>query len=50
MAGEAEQAAAFAALEKILAGDWDRYLLRLRGAIRQRMETDAYQVLIRASE
>lgn len=35
-------AAAFAALEAIEAGEWDRYLLRLRAAIEQRRKTCDY--------
>lgn len=38
-----DQAHAFAALEAILAGEWDRYLLRLRAAITKRLATEAYQ-------
>jgi predicted aminopeptidase len=37
-----EQVDAFAALEHILTGDWDRFLLRLRAAIDQRRSTDEY--------
>lgn len=33
---------AFSALDRIEAGDWDRYLLRLRAAIQARMRTDEY--------
>jgi hypothetical protein len=39
-------AAAFAALNAIEAGDWDRYLLRLRAAIDMRRETAAYKATL----
>ena len=38
-----EAPAAFAALEKIESGDWDRYLLRLRAAINQRLPKVKYR-------
>ena len=38
-----EAAAAFAALEAIQSGEWDRYLLRLRAAINERMKTEGYR-------
>jgi len=41
-------AAAFAALQAIQAGEWDRFLLRLRAAIRARIDTDDYQGSLRA--
>ena len=37
---------AFAALEHILAGDWDRFLIRLQAAIRQRLATDEYKATL----
>lgn len=45
-ASPASKAFAFAALEAIIAGDWDRYLLRLRGAIEQRRKTPEYEAHI----
>lgn len=36
-------AAAFAALEAIESGQWDRFLLRLQAAIKQRRQTDDYR-------
>ena len=36
-------AAAFAAMEAIESGEWDRYLLRLRAAIEQRRKTQEYR-------
>lgn len=36
-------AAAFAAIEAITAGEWDRYLLRLRGAVVQRLRSGGYE-------
>lgn len=36
-------AAAFAAIEAIQSGEWDRFLSRLRGAINQRTQTDEYK-------
>jgi len=39
----ADSAAAFAAVESIMAGEWDRFLLRIQGAIRMRMRTQEYQ-------
>jgi len=38
-----QSAAAFAALEAIQSGDWDRFLLRLRSAIEQRRATQGYR-------
>lgn len=40
---EGQQAAAFAALTAIERGEWDRYLIRLNAAIKQRMRTEAWQ-------
>jgi len=37
------QAQVFAALEAISAGQWDRWLHRIRGAIVVRTQTDDYQ-------
>lgn len=37
------QIEAFAALNHIENGDWDRFLLRLRGAIELRRATDEYE-------
>jgi len=37
------QAAAYAAIESIEDGEWDRYLLRLRAAINQRIQTESYR-------
>lgn len=37
------EANAFAALEHIQDGDWDRFLLRLRAAIDMRRKTDEYK-------
>lgn len=37
-----QDAQAFAALEAILSGEWDRYLIRLKGGIRQRMASEGY--------
>lgn len=42
----ANQAAAFAALEAIQAGEWDRYLHRFKGAIVTRCATDEYKASI----
>lgn len=39
----ANQAAAFAALEAIMSGAWDRYLHRFKGAVTTRSNTDEYQ-------
>jgi hypothetical protein len=50
MAALSQQAAAFAALEAIESGAWDRYLLRLRGAIEQRRRTPDYAAHIVAGE
>lgn len=36
-------AAAFAAIEAIASGEWDRYLIRLRGAIEMRGRTKDYR-------
>jgi len=44
--GPQRSAAAFAALEAIAAGEWDRFLLRLRAAIEQRRQTDEYKAHI----
>jgi hypothetical protein len=44
------EAAAFAALEAIEAGDWDRFLLRLRAAIEARRKTEEYQAHIIAGD
>ena len=41
---------AFAALEHIVAGDWDRFLLRLRAAIDARRKTDEYGAHVIAGE
>lgn len=41
--GSAAAAAAFAAIEAITSGEWDRYLHRIKGAIVTRQNTDAYQ-------
>lgn len=38
-----ESAAAFAALRAIESGSWDRFLLRLQAAIRQRLQTEDYR-------
>ncbi len=38
-----EQAQAFAALEAILAGKWDRVLHRFAGAVKTRQMTDEYK-------
>ena len=46
----AEQAAAFAAVEAIDSGAWDRYLHRIRGAIFMRTQTDEYQETLIAGE
>jgi len=45
-----ENAAAFAAIEAINSGRWDRYLHRLRGAINVRVQTDAYQATLVAGK
>lgn len=42
--------AAFAALTAIEAGEWDRFLLRLRAAIEQRRRTDAYKAHLIAGD
>lgn len=39
-------AAAFAAVEAIMAGEWDRYLHRVRGACMLRAKTDEYQATL----
>lgn len=39
----ASTAAAFAALESITSGEWDRFLLRLRTAIEERRWTPEYE-------
>ena len=39
-------AAAFAAMEAILSGEWDRFLLRLQAAIRERRMTPEYEAHI----
>ena len=45
-----EQAAAFAALEAIQSGKWDRFLLRLGAAIAQRRNTQEYKDHVKAKE
>jgi hypothetical protein len=42
----AAQAAAFAAVEAIMAGEWDLYLARVRGALVRRTQTDEYQATL----
>ena len=37
---------AFSALDHIVEGDWDRFLLRLRAAINVRIQTDEYKAHI----
>ena len=37
------QAAAFAALQAIQSGEWDRYLIRLQAAIFHRRQTEEYR-------
>ena len=44
-----EAAAAFAAVEAIMEGRWDRYLHRVRGAIVLRTRTDEYQATLVAA-
>ena len=39
-------AAAFAAVEVIMSGEWDRYLHRVRGACILRARTDEYQATL----
>lgn len=43
MSDAANTASAFAAVEHIIAGDWDHVLMRLQAAIRQRTLTTAYR-------
>ena len=43
---QADSAAAFAAVEAIMAGRWDKYLHRIRGAINLRTQTDEYQATL----
>jgi len=38
-----DEADAFSALDHIIWGDWDRFLLRLRAAINERIQTEAYK-------
>ena len=45
-----DAATAYAALEMIMAGRWDRYLWRLGGAIRQRTATEEYKAHIVAGD
>jgi len=42
----ADDAAAFAAVEAIMEGRWDRYLGRIRGAVHLRTQTDEYQATL----
>jgi hypothetical protein len=37
-----ETAKAFGAIESIMSGDWDRYLIRIDTALRERMRTTAW--------
>lgn len=43
-------AAAFAAVEAIMSGEWDRYLHRIRGACMLRAQTDEYQATLIAGD
>lgn len=45
-----QEAAAFAAIEAIRAGEWDRFLLRIQGAIRMRRQTEEYEQHIVAGD